>query len=285
MKTAALSLVSMFTALLTATSLVVAQPTAGTYGNCSPGGEFGGVSLKTVNPDTLVVATVLPDPGWFNGVNPESVQDGFEYCLAAEIAHRAGLTKLRLLNLAWDQYISGTARGWDIGMAATTITEPRREVFDFSRAYFSSNLGVAVRTGADVSAKNIRDKRIGVLQGNMGADWVVGTLRPSQQPSLYQSQPDMVTALIAGQVDAIISDTTLVLSATSAAGGVLEVVGQFEFDQGYGVLTPKGSANSPTVDEIIGQVAEEGKLGELSAAYLAPLFGKDPASVPVWSLD
>lgn len=269
---------------LLSTLAATAGAQAAEYGKCEPKGERGSISLETIAADTLTVATVLPNPGWYNGVSPEKIEDGFEYCMAAEIAHRAGLDKVRLVNMAWDQYISGTASNYDIGIAGTTITEARKQVFDFSQPYFSSNLGVAVKKGADVSAENIRSKRIGVLQGNMGSDWVIGTLKPDQQPSLYQSQPDMVTALIAGQVDAIVSDTTLVLSATNGTNGMIEVIGQFELDQGYGIVLPKGSANAAVVDQAVAAFREDGTLADLSARYLAPLFGVDPASVPVWTL-
>lgn len=280
MKSFALLAVAGFLSTLAAT----AGAQAAEYGKCEPKGERGSISLETIAADTLTVATVLPNPGWYNGVSPEKIEDGFEYCMGAEIAYRAGLDKVRLVNMAWDQYISGTASNYDIGIAGTTITEARKQVFDFSQPYFSSNLGVAVKKGADVTAENIRSKRIGVLQGNMGSDWVIGTLKPDQQPSLYQSQPDMVTALIAGQVDAIVSDTTLVLSATNGTNGMIEVIGQFELDQGYGIVLPKGSANAAVVDQAVAAFREDGTLADLSARYLAPLFGVDPASVPVWTL-
>lgn len=259
-----------------------ADGVAPNYGNCAPTGTAGSISLTTVEPDTLTVATVLPNPGWYNGVSPTAVQDGYEYCMAAEIAHRAGLKNLKLMNLAWDQYISGTAKDYDVAIASTTITEARKQVFDFSQPYFGSNLGVAVKAGADVTAETLRSKRIGVLQGNMGSDWVVNTLKPEIQPALYQSQPDMVTALMAGQVDAIVSDTTLVLSATSGTKGAIAVIGQFALDQGYGVITPKGSANTVTVDAVVGDMIKDGTLTTLSANYLTPLFGADPNSVPLW---
>lgn len=254
------------------------------YGNCTPKGTAGSVHLSTVEPDTLTVATVLPNPGWYNGMSPAAVQDGYEYCMAAEIAHRSSLKNLKLMNLAWDQYISGTAKGYDVAIASTTITEARKKVFDFSHPYFGSNLGVAAKAGSDLTAETLRSKRIGVLQGNMGSDWVVNTLKPETQPALYQTQPDMVTALMAGQVDAIISDTTLVLSATSGTNGAIKVVGQFELSQGYGVITPKGSENSAAVDSAVEAMDRDGTLKELSGRYLTPLFGADPNSIPFWHL-
>ncbi|RUM20468.1 amino acid ABC transporter substrate-binding protein [Rhizobium vallis] len=276
-------LVAMMIAVLGA-GHALADGSAPSYGKCAPMGSAGSLNLATDQPDTLIVATVLPNPGWYNGMSPASTQDGFEYCMAAEIAHRAGLKNLKLLNLAWDQYISGTARGYDVAIATTTITEKRKQIFNFSQPYFNSNLGVAVKAGTDVTASNIRSKHIGVIQGNMGSDWVINTLKPSRQPALYQTQPDLVNALLAGQVDAIISDTTLVLSATAGTKGAAEVIGQYDVEQGYGAVTPKNSKNSAAIDNVIGDMMKDGTIAALSASYLAPLFGKDPNSVPVWQL-
>lgn len=254
------------------------------FGNCVTTGEAGSIQITTREPDTLIVGTVLPNPGWWNGFTPEKIVDGFEYCIAAEIAHRAGVHNLKVMNMAWDQYISGAGADYDIALASTTITEPRKQVFDFSQPYFSSNLGVAIKTGADVTADNIRSKRIGVLQGNMGADWVTTTLLPETGALLFQTQADMLTALMADQLDAVITDTTLVLTATYPTNGVLSVVAQYSLDQGYGVVTPKGSPNSAAVDKVIGEITANGSLTNLAETYLAPLFGTSPSAVPMWVL-
>lgn len=255
------------------------------YGNCTPTGQHGSLQLQTLEPGTLTVATVLPNPGWYNGQSPSSTKDGFEYCMAAEIAHRAGLQKLRLINLAWDQYISGTAKGYDLAIASTTITEPRKKVFNFSRPYYSSNLAVAVKASSNLeTTEQLKTQRIGVLQGNMGSEWVARTLKPSPPAKVYQTQPDLITALLAGQIDAIITDTTVVLSATHGSRGAVKVIGQFQLDQGYGVVTPKGSANTEAIDSAVGAMNEDGTLTRLSALYLKPLFGVDPNSIPLWQL-
>ena len=71
--------------------LALADGDVPNFGNCAPTGDAGSISLTTVEPDTLTVATVLPNPGWWNGNSPEETKDGFEYCLAASIAHRAAM--------------------------------------------------------------------------------------------------------------------------------------------------------------------------------------------------
>lgn len=272
-------------AVLAVPGLALADGDAPNFGNCKPTGTPGSISLTTVEADTLIVATVLPNPGWWNGTSPAETKDGFEYCLAAEIANRAGVKHMKLMNLAWDQFISGAATGYDIAMASASATDKRREVFDFSQNYFAANLGVAVKAGSDVTGANLRDKRIGVLQGNLGAEWVINTLRPNVAPSQYQGQPEMIAALMAGQVDAIMTDTTLLLTAISGTNGALEVTGQYETQWGVNVITPKGSANTPAVDAAVGAMNADGTLATLSATYLTPLFGKDPASIPVWPIN
>lgn len=263
--------------------LALADGDAPGFGNCKTTGKAGSISMTTVTADTLVVATVLPNPGWWNGTSPEETKDGYEYCLAAEIAQRAGLKHMKLMNLAWDQFIGGAATGYDIAMASASATDKRRQVFDFSQNYFAANLGVATKAGADVNAKNLRDKRIGVLQGNLGADWVMNTLKPNVAPSMYQGQPEMIAALMADQVDAIMTDATLLLTATAGTNGALVVAGQYETHWGLNVITPKGSVNTPAVDAAVGAMNADGTLVGLSATYLKPLFGSDPAAIPVWS--
>jgi len=265
-------------------SAFAASDGAAQFGDCKLAGEAGSVSFKPVKEDTLVVGTVLPNPGWWIGSTPSDINAGFEYCLAAQIAHRAGVHHLEVHNMAWDQFISGAATGYDIAMAGVTITDKRRAILDFSTPYFSSNLGVATKADSGVTADNLRQKRIGVLQGNMGADWVVNTLKPEVQPSMYQSMADMFTALAANQVDVVITDTALALASVKASNGRMVVPAQFKLDQGYGIVMPKGTANQASVDKVVGDLKADGTLGKMTEDYLAPMFGGNPDTIPFWEI-
>ncbi|TIP23000.1 MAG: hypothetical protein E5X67_35135 [Mesorhizobium sp.] len=46
-----------------------------------------------------------------------------------------------------------------------------------------------MKTGADVTAANLKDKRIGVLQGSLGADWLIKTLKPSVESVFLSKAP------------------------------------------------------------------------------------------------
>ena len=252
------------------------------FGDCKVTGQADSIKLKTQKPDVLTVAVVLPNPGWSNGTSPDSVKSGFEYCMAADIAHRAGLKSVQLKNFAWDQFISGTASGYDIGLATVTITDKRKEVFDFSQRYFSSNLGIATKKDSKVTADTLRDSKIAVLQGNVGAQWVADVLKPTKPAAVFQSAADIFTALSAGQVDAVVTDTTIALTSVKETRGALAVKGQIALDQGYGVVLPRNSENTSAVDKAVGDLDSDGTLKSLAADYLQPTFGVDPNSVPFW---
>src|SRR6202162_2124456 len=61
---------------------------AADYGNCEVSGVRGSVKLETVVPGALSVRPTLPAPGWWNGDSPDTIKDGFEYCMAANMAYR-----------------------------------------------------------------------------------------------------------------------------------------------------------------------------------------------------
>jgi polar amino acid transport system substrate-binding protein len=59
-------------------------------GNCELTGNKGEFPFTPAKAGQLTVEVNLPAPGWWNGDTPETIKDGYEYCMAANIAHRAG---------------------------------------------------------------------------------------------------------------------------------------------------------------------------------------------------
>ena len=113
-------------------------------------------------PGQLTVEVNLPAPGFWNGDTPETIKDGFEYCMAANIAHRLGLDKVGVVNVAWDALVAGQTKNYDLALSQATITDERKKVVDFSVPYFSSDIGVLVKKGNAVDAtsiKALRDRR------------------------------------------------------------------------------------------------------------------------------
>ncbi|MEU6661865.1 ABC transporter substrate-binding protein [Streptomyces sp. NPDC046821] len=254
-----------------------------TYGKCKVSGERGSIHLKTVQKDTLTVVGDLPSPGWWNGDTVKQIADGYEYCMAANIAYRAGLSKLTVRNVSFDALVAGKTQDFDMALAEISITEPRRKVVDFSAPYFASNIGVLVTQGSKASAKNLAGLRLGVKQGTTGADFVRDKIRPKTAPKVFAGDVELQAALQAGQVDAALTDVAIVLGKAQESKGKLQVIGQYNTGESYGALYPKGSKNASVLDGAIGGMKKDGTLDRLSSTYLAKAFGGDPSTIPTWS--
>src|SRR5438309_1417835 len=79
---------------------------SGGFGKCKVSGKKGSIALKPVKSGTLTVETTLPAQGWWNGTTPGSIKDGYEYCLAADLANLAGLKSVTIKNVSFDQLVA-----------------------------------------------------------------------------------------------------------------------------------------------------------------------------------
>jgi polar amino acid transport system substrate-binding protein len=248
-------------------------------GNCEMTGTKGEFPVTPAHPGQVTVEVALPAPGWWNGDTPDAIKDGYEYCMAANMAYRAGLDKVAVVNVTWDSLIAGQTRDFDFALSEASITEPRKKVVDFSIPYFNSDIGILVKKGTKVDASNIKDMRIGVHQGTTGADFVTNVIKPKTVKT-YPDVPGMFTALAAGQIDAVLTDTAYVLGQAANSNGMMDVVGQYSTGESYGAVYPKGSQNNAQWDKIIQSMADDGTLDKLASKYLAAAWGADPTKIP-----
>jgi polar amino acid transport system substrate-binding protein len=268
-------------ALLVAAALAPAPTLAADMiGDCELFGQKGEIPLTPAVAGQLTVETSLPAPGWYNGDTPDTIKDGYEYCMAANIAHRAGLDKLVVVNVAWEALIAGQTKDFDLALSQISITDERKKVVDFSVPYFSSDIGVMVKKGTALDSATMKKARIGVQGATTGADFVANKLKPETKEAVFPDTPSMFTSLQAGQIDAAMTDTAIVLGQAANSNGMFEVVGQYATGETYGAIYPKGGANNATLDKIIEALQKDGTLAKLSQKYLAEAWGADPTKVP-----
>jgi polar amino acid transport system substrate-binding protein len=273
----------VFLAAVAALAMAAPAAAANMIGNCEVMGEKGSIPIAApAKAGQFTVLTSLPAPIWWNGEAVEAVKDGMEYCMAAEIAWRAGYDKLEVVNTSWEAFIGNQASGYDVGFAQTSITDERKLVFDFTVPYFSSDMGVIARADAPVDEKTIKTAKVGIQQGTTGAVFATEKLG-IKEPQVYGEQGDMFAALRAGQIDAAITDTSITLAEEAATSGSSKVMGQYKTGEAYGGIMQKGNANNETVSKIIQSMIEDGTLAKLGGKYLAAGWGKDPASIPYFT--
>jgi polar amino acid transport system substrate-binding protein len=225
----------------------------------------------------LTIGTELPAPPFWIGDTYDSITGGYEYDLALEIADRLGLDSVEVVEMPFSGLVAGQQCPCDIDFSQVTITDARAEVVDFTAPYFDANQGVLVQEGTQVtSAEDAQGLRWGVQLNTTAQEFLDSTIQPTSTPQVYNTVVDAFNALRAGQIDAVMLDTPIVLGEAGQPNSGLEVVGQFETGEQYGGVLNLGDPNLEAVDAVLEELIEEGFLEELGAAYF-----NDPASVPV----
>jgi ABC-type amino acid transport substrate-binding protein len=256
---------------------------ASDYGNCEVSGERGSVKLATVVPGALSVRAVLPAPGWWNGDSPDTIKDGFEYCMAATMAYRAGLDRVIVVNRSFAQVIAGQAKGFDIALSEITITEERKKVVNFTEPYFNSDQGILVKAGTHIDQDNIKKMRLAAEQATTTLQFIMDNIKPVEHPMVFASVAPMYAALAAGQVDAVLYDTPNVLARAKESNGIFKVVGRYDMGERWGAIVNRDSPNLAVFNKLIEDFKKDGTLQRLTNRYLTPNLGMDPAQLPVFT--
>ncbi len=244
-----------------------------------------GLEFTPVSAGTLTVQTSLPAPGFWNGDDPGSLTGGFEYELARRMAQQLGL-ELRVDNVDFGALVAGTTSGFDIALSQITKNPEREEVADYSDGYFGSDQGVLMNKGTTVSTlEEARELQWGVQRGTSSEAFLNGQVMPTTEARSYDQTTELFAALLAGDIEAVLFDTVIVLPQSKQPGYEdTEVVGQFRTGEVYGALLPKGTKNLATVNTLIDRFRSSGLIDRLSDQYLKPAqpqgLGGDPNAVP-----
>lgn len=252
------------------------------YGDCQVTGERGTDKITPAVAGQFTVIINLPAVGQFNGDTPDTIKDGYEFCMAVNIAHRLGLDTVKLVNASFDSIVAGQNKDYDIALALISVTEPRKKVVDFSVPYIQSDNGVAVKAGNTVTEETIKTSRVGVQAGTTLVQFAQETLQ-AKSVDVFDDTASMFTAAAAGKVDAVMTDLGIVLGQVANSNGKLAVVGKYTTDRPTAGIYPKGSPNGAVIDKVMTDLANDGTLKKLEAAYLLPSWGGlSPDSVPTW---
>lgn len=229
----------------------------------------------------LTVGTELPAPPFWEGDDYDAVTGGYEVDLAKEIAKRLGDLEFKAVNYPFAGVNAGAECECDIVFSQITITDERKENWDFTTPYFDSDQGLLTLNSteiADVTAA--KALQFGVQTETTGLDFLNDTLQPEQETRVYDTTVDMFNALAAGDVDAILFDVPILLGAIN--GGQVsdaKLVAQFKTGEQYGAILPKDSDNTAAVNAAMQSIIDDGTLAALQEKY----FGVPTAdAAPFW---
>lgn len=267
--------------LITAIGLAALLVAAACSSSSSPtatssSSSSGATNFTPLKAGVLTVGTELPAPPFYIGNDYTSLTGGFEYDLAQDLAKELGLSKATIVEMPFAGVVAGQECPCDVDFSQVTITADRAKVVDFTTPYFDADQGVLVKKGKSVKTlAEAQALQWGAQVNTTGLDFIDKTIKPSKQAQVYNTTVDAFNALDAGQIDAVLLDTPIVLGQAKTSTQ-FEVVAQFKTGEQYGGILKKGSPNLAAINAAITKLKDNGTISKLLTTY----FGADPKNIP-----
>ncbi len=130
----------------------------------------------------------------------------------------------------------------DLMVATYSITEKRKQTVAFAGPYFDTGQDLLVRLrSTDITGpENLNGRKLCAVGGTTSAGQVRDKFAQAVQLVEYPRYQDCVTALLAGQVDAVTTDDVILAGYVAQNPELLRVVGKPFSKEKYGVGLRKG---------------------------------------------
>jgi polar amino acid transport system substrate-binding protein len=218
----------------------------------------------------LTVATDKPAYApWFKG-SPKDYS-GYEGDVASEIAERMDLPIKWTVEPFNKSYAPG-AKDFDFDINQITITKEREQAVDFSNGYFDNAQGVLVMKDSPAAeAKSLSDLKnftIGAQVGTTALDFVNETVKPTEDPKIYDTTNDAKSALESGQIDVFVTDVVATVFMRDFQIEDSTVIGKYPRTEQFGMLFEQGNPLVGCVNQVLGEMKNDGTLEKLQKKHL-----------------
>lgn len=204
---------------------------------------------------------------------------GYEYDMLEEICERINCT-LTYETTSFDVLITQVGNGdYEMGITGISITEERMEIIDYSDPYINLDQFLLVRGDEDrfTSLEEMAadpDLILGVQAGSAGFFVTDGAV-PEEQRVIYDEFGVMISALIAGDIDAMPADASAAAGFISVSGDGVKLVGDPISRDEFGIIFPIGSELVEPMNAAIASISADGYLDFL---YNKWFFDYTPAA-------
>jgi polar amino acid transport system substrate-binding protein len=281
-----------------AASPSTAPTPAPTQNACAP----ANLTLKTAG--KLTIGTDNPAyPPYFqpSATNPKpwqlgdpTNQQGFEGATAYAVAKQLGFSadQVAWTVVPFDNSYQPGAKPFDIYIGQVSYTDARAKAVDMSDGYyFVAQSVVALKDSplAKVTTiSGLAGYKFGAQVGTTAYDTITNVIKPTNKPSVYNTNDAAIKALQAKQIDGIVVDLPTAFYVTAAqivdakGNALANIVGQFPVQQGpsaehFSLVLSKGSALTSCVNQAVQAITADGTLAQITQTWLS-----DKANAPVF---
>jgi polar amino acid transport system substrate-binding protein len=243
-------------------------------------------SLELVTPGQLTIGTDNPAfPPWFEGTKEFDPWDptttptkkGYEQEVAYGIARELGFTddEVKWVVVPFLQSFKPGAKNFDFDINQISYKPERANAVDFSDSYYDVEQAiVGLESNHIANAKSIdalKEHKLGAVVGTTSLEAINERIEPSEEPSVYDTNNDVLAALKAKQIDggAVDFPTALYMAAVQLEGGT--VVGRLSAEEGgeyFGVVLEKDSPLTECVNDAITALHDDGTIDRLQQKWL-----------------
>jgi polar amino acid transport system substrate-binding protein len=232
--------------------------------------------LDLVSGGVLTVCTEAPyEPFEFEDPDHPTGYSGFDMEIMYEIAQLAGLD-MQVVNTGFDALTSGaamTAGTCDVAASAITIRPDREENVDFTDQYYESLQSLLVPDGSDITSIDdlTEGVTVGVQSGTTGEEYAEENV-PGATLQAFEGGGDLVTALAAGSIDAILQDLPR-NEAVEQQDDRFQVVEEYDTEEVYGFALQKDREDDllDVLNRGLQELRDNGTYDELFDKYFATL--------------
>ncbi|HFI2463447.1 TPA: ABC transporter substrate-binding protein/permease [Streptococcus suis] len=140
---------------------------------------------------------------------------GIDMELIKAIAEQQGFT-ITIQNPGFDAALNAVQAGQaDAVIAGMSITDARKEIFDFSNAYYTSNILLAVKNGSDITSyEDLKGKTVGAKNGTASYTFLEENKdKYGYTLKAFDEASGMYDSLNSGSIDALMDDEAVLLYA------------------------------------------------------------------------
>lgn len=207
----------------------------------------------------------------------ESQLVGFDIDLINAISQQTG-RKIEIQTMPFGEIIPALqAAKVDVAISGIPITQERSQLVDFSRPYLDAGLVIAVRADTQniVSEDDLKGKKLAVELGTAGAEKAIEIM--GSKIATFSSPEEVLEALTAGQVDAIIHSRPVLLAAIATQDqSNIRLVDPPLTTSFYGIALPQNSPNTRVIDRALDELIDSGTYTEIYQKW----FSSSPPELP-----
>jgi polar amino acid transport system substrate-binding protein len=225
--------------------------------------------LTTIQEGVISAGTDAPYPPFIIGTPEEAEFTGYEIDLFNALAEELGY-EVEYTNTGFNTIFRDTANGlFDTAVASSTIDAEREKVVDFTDPFYEANNALLVAEGSDIaSVDDLSGAIVGTQDGTTQEKFANNETDAGEVRGFPQG-PDAISALISGQVDAVIIEQPVAADAVEKQGGV-EIVEELETGELFGwSVAPDNDGLREAFNEALATLKEDGTMEDLYQQYFS----------------